>query len=115
MKSSELYAIQIEGLRNGIINEIRLLLKNKNLTEIEIPESAGDAIFVVWFDKNGYPYEAQVTKVILKEDHLTVFAKDNESNSKYEMDSRYNLGARNLDWLADILGKIEVILNTKTQ
>ena len=36
MKSSELYAIQIEGLRNGIINEIRLLLKNNNLTEIEI-------------------------------------------------------------------------------
>ena len=64
MNSSKLYTIQVEGLRNGIINEIRLLLKNNNLTEIEIPDNTGNATFVVWFDKNGYPHEAQVTKVI---------------------------------------------------
>ena len=111
MKSSELYAIQIEGFRTGIINEIMLLLKKNNLTEIEIPESAGDAIFVIWFDKNGYPHEAQVTRVILNEDHLTVVAKDNESDSEHEMDSRYNLGARNLDWLVEIFYKTENILS----
>ena len=111
MKSSELYAIQIEGLRNGIINEIMLLLKNNNLTEIEIPESIGDATFVICFDKNGYLHEAQVTKVILEEDHIKVVAKDTESDSEYEMDSRYNLGGRNLDWLVEIFYKTEYILS----
>lgn len=31
--------------------------------------------------------------------HIT---SDNESYIEYEMDSRYNLGARNLDWLVEI-------------
>ena len=112
MKSSELYASQVEGLRNGIIREIRLLLEKNHLFEIKIPESIGDTTYVIWFDKNGYPYECGVTKVVLEKDYITVVAVENESGNEYEMDSRYHLGARNLDWLTDILGKIENILNT---
>jgi hypothetical protein len=49
--------------------------------------------------------------VILEEDSLTVVGIDNESGCKHEMDSRYHLGARNLDWLCNILEYIEVILS----
>lgn len=109
-RNSELYVSRIARLRNGLIKEIRFLLELNNLTEIEIPETIGDITYVIWFDKNGYPSECGVTRVILERDHITVVAKDNESEDEHEMDSRYHLGARNIDWLNNILENIENIL-----
>jgi len=103
-----MYARWIESMRNGIIEEIRFLMEQNDLTEIEIPETIGDPIFVIWFDKNGYPHECSVSKVIIEKDHIKVIGSDNESQTEHEMDSRYHLGAMNLDWLCNILEYVEV-------
>ena len=110
MKRSEIYAPQIEAMRNGIIKEIRLLLESNNITKIEIPEINGDVVPVVCFDEDGYPFECGVTKVILRKKYIIVVATEYESDSKFRIDSRHDLGARNLDWLVAILEKIENIL-----
>jgi len=111
MKSSVMYARKIESIRNGIIKEIRFLMEKNEISEIERPKNIGDSIFVIRFDKNGYPYECRVSKVILEKDFITIVGIDNESETEHEMDSRYNLAGRNLDWLCNILEYIEVILS----
>lgn len=111
MKSSVMYVRQIESIRNSIIREIRFLMEQNEISEIEIPENIGDQIYVIWFDKNGYPYECRANKVILEEDFITIVGIENESETEHEMDSRYHLGGRNLDWLCNILEYIELILS----
>ncbi len=52
---------RIEELREDIINEIRQLLHSHCMDEIRFPKEESDPVWVIWFDKNGDPYECRVT------------------------------------------------------
>ena len=54
---------RIEELRADIIEAIRQLLQAHCMTEIRFPEDDGyDPVWVIWFNKNGDPYECMVTE-----------------------------------------------------
>ncbi len=91
---------RIKELREDIINEIRQLLHAHCMTEIRFPEDDGyDPVWVIWFSKNGDPYECMVTGLRVTENSLTVLAKEKESGDEVECYSPFELGASNIDWL----------------
>lgn len=91
---------RIEELREGIIEAIRQLLQAHNMTEIRFPEDDGyDPVWVIWFSKNGDPYECMVRGLRVTENGLDVFAEEKESGDDVECYSPFDLGARNIDWL----------------
>lgn len=91
---------RIEELRKDIINEIRQLLHAHCMTEIRFSEDDGyDPVWVIWFGKNGDPYECMVTGLRVTENSLTVLAEEKESGDEVECYSPFELGASNIDWL----------------
>lgn len=91
---------RIEELREDIINEIRQLLHTHCMNEIRFSEDDGyDPVWVIWFSKNGDPYECMVTGLRVTENSLTVLAEEKESGDKVECYSPFELGTRNIDWL----------------
>lgn len=91
---------RIEELRDDIIEAIRQLLQTHNMTEIRFQEDDGyDSVWVIWFDKNGDPYECRVVGLHVTDTGFTVIAEEKESGDKVECDSPFELGARNIDWL----------------
>jgi len=91
---------RIEELREDIINEIRQLLHTHCMNEIRFSENDGyDPVWVIWFNKNGDPYECMVTGLRVTENSLTVLAEEKESGDKVECYSPFELGTRNIDWL----------------
>lgn len=91
---------RIEELREDIIEAIRQLLQTHCMNEIRFPEDDGnDPVWVIWFDKNGDPYECRVVGFHVTDTGFTVIAEEKESGDKVECDSPFELGARNIDWL----------------
>lgn len=73
------------------------------MTEIRFPEDDGyDPVWVIWFSKNGDPYECMVTGLRVTENSLTVFAEEKESGYEVECHSPFELGTRNIDWLHEM-------------
>lgn len=94
---------RIEKLREEIIEAIRQLLQTHCMNEIRFPEDDGyDPIWVIWFDKNGDPYECRVVGLHVTDTGLTVIAEEKESGDKVECDCPFELGARNIDWLHEM-------------
>ena len=94
---------RIEELREDIINEIRQLLQTHCMTEIRFPEDDGyDPVWVIWFDKNGEPYECRVIGLHVTDSSLTVIAEEKEGGYEVECHSPFELGTRNIDWLHEM-------------
>lgn len=94
------FSDRIKELREDIINEIRKLLHAHCMNEIRFSEDDGyDPVWVIWFGKNGDPYECMVTGLRVTENSLTVLAEEKESGDKVECYSPFELGTRNIDWL----------------
>ena len=68
--------------------------------EIRLPEEDYDPVWVIWFGKNGEPYECRVTGLRVTADSLTVLAEEKESGDEVECYSPFELGASNIDWLS---------------
>ena len=86
---------RIEELRADIIEAIRQLLQAHCMTEIRFPEDDGyDPVWVIWFNKNGDPYECMVTDLRVTENSLTVFAEEKERGDEVECLSPCELGPR---------------------
>lgn len=94
---------RIEELRTDIIEAIRQLLQAHCMTEIRFPEDDGyDPVWVIWFSKNGDPYECQVTGLHVTDSSLRVIAEEKEGGYEVECYSPFELGARNIDWLYEM-------------
>ena len=59
-----------------------------------------DPVWVIWFGKNGDPYECRVTGLRVTDSSLTVLAEEKESGDEVECYSPFELGASNIDWLS---------------
>lgn len=102
-KSSKLvFEGRIEELRRDIINAIRQLLHDHAMNAIRFPEEDYDPVWVVWFNKNGDPYECKVTGLRVTDNSLTVIAEEKESGDEVECYSPFELGTRNIDWLHEM-------------
>lgn len=93
---------RIEELREEIINAIRQLLYDHSMSAIRFPEEDYDPVWVVWFNKNGDPYECRVTGLRVTDNSLTVIAEEKESGDEVECYSPFELGAKNIDWLHEM-------------
>ena len=91
---------RIEELRKDIIEVIRQLLHDHAMNAIRFPEEDYDPVWVIWFGKNGAPYECRVTGLRVTDCSLTVLAEEKESGDEVECYSPFELGASNIDWLS---------------
>ena len=91
---------RIEELREEIIDAIRQLLHAHAMKTIRFQEKDCDPVWVVWFNKNGDPYECRVTGLRVTDNSLTVLAEEKESGDEVECYSPFELGASNIDWLS---------------
>ena len=80
--TSMCFSDRIEELRKDIIEAIRQLLYAHGLTEIAFCDSNDDPVWVIWFGKNGDPYECRVTRLEVTENSLTVIALEKESGDE---------------------------------
>lgn len=90
---------RIEELRKDIIEAIRQLLYAHRLKEISFADNDEDPVWVIWFGKNGDPYECRVTGLEVTDNSLTVFASEKECGEEVACHTPYELGASNIDWL----------------
>jgi hypothetical protein len=97
--TSMCFSDRIEELRKDIIEAIRQLLDAHGLKEISFSDNDDDPVWVIWFGKNGDPYECRVTGLNVTASSLTVFASEKESGDEVVCDSPFELGASNIDWL----------------
>lgn len=94
---------RIEELRADIIEAIQQLLHDHCMNEIRFPEDDGyDPVWVIWFNKNGDPYECMVTGLRVTENSMTIIAEEKEGGYEVECYSPFELGTRNIDWLHGI-------------
>ena len=91
---------RIKELRGDIIDAIRQLLHDHAMNAIRFPEEDYDPVWVIWFGKNGAPYECRVTGLRVTDCSLTVLAEEKESGDEVECYSPFELGASNIDWLS---------------
>lgn len=97
--TSMCFSDRIEELRKDIIEAIRRLLYAHGLKELSFTNDDEDPVWVIWFDKNGDPYECRVTGLEVTDSRLTVFAWEKESGCEVACHTPYELGASNIDWL----------------
>lgn len=101
------YLKQIDELRQTIVKDILSTMKQFNLSEVAFDdEDDPDPVYVIWYDNDGRPGEGRVMKVTSHEDYITLEIRENESHINYDLDGRYDMGARHVEWLAKILDNI---------
>lgn len=93
---------RIEELRGDIIDGIRQLLYARDLDAVRFPEDDYDSVWVIWFNRNGDPYECRVTGLRVTDNSLTVLAEEKESGDEVECHTPFELGAKNIDWLHEM-------------
>lgn len=108
MKDS--FSKQIEALRGGIIAAIRNLLEEHGKPEIDIPNTV-DAIYIICFGNDAEPNECIVTNVALGVAGLVITAVEKNSDDHvFEIQSPFELGVRNRDWLNEMYETIQCLL-----
>jgi len=97
------YATRIDSLRREIIRSIKQLydqsLEAHCYRPLLISELVSEPTFVVWYGKYGEPYECRVSKIDFEDGTLMLYAENENFKELLSVDSRYDIGARNLDWL----------------
>ena len=96
---------------------IKAVLEEYGKTEMEFPDTV-DAVYVIWFDHDGDPYECLVRRIQFFGEDLHLVVEDKHSHDLYEIDGPFELGARCINWLDEILRTTVLLLsgsNTKTK
>lgn len=114
------FSKQIENLRKEITEAIIGLLRRHGLTELEFPESgtvpnAPDAVYVIFFDDDGYPYEGVVTKVTVTGKSLSMTARENHEGCVFQTESEFDLSSRSPIWLNEILLAAQELLELENE
>ncbi len=93
------FSDRIETLREDIIDAIRQLLYSRGVKEITFPEEQYAPVWIIWFDRNGVPYECMVTGIRVTDNSLAVIARGKEADFEVTCHTPFELGASNIDWL----------------
>lgn len=104
------FSERVEQLRSEITAAIKAVLQEHGKTEIEFPDTE-DAVYVIWFDHDGEPYECIVRKVRFFGDDLHLVVEDKHTRDEYEIDGPFELGARCINWLDEILRTVTRLLS----
>lgn len=110
------FSKQIETLRRDIADAIRGKLEEHGLTEITFPDpckvkEAPDTVYVIYFDRNGEPYECAVRKVSLEDASLSIHVLEKYSGEVYTISGTYELAMRSPVWLNEIYEAMEELLD----
>lgn len=92
------FSEQVEKLRKEITAAIKAVLEEYGKTEMEFPDTV-DAVYVIWFDHDGNPYECLVRRIQFFGEDLHLVVEDKHSRDLYEIDGPFELGARCINWL----------------
>lgn len=114
------YCEKIENLRREITAAIIGLLHSHGLTELEFPDSrtnpkAPDAVYVIFFDDDGYPYEGVVTKVSITGKSLRMTAREDHYGCTFQTESEFDLSSRSPIWLNDIYMAAQELLEPENE
>lgn len=100
------FTSQINQLRTELTEAITALIQSQGKAEFEISYLVADPTWVIRYDKNGHPYECRVVKISIESDHIILTAHCQETDTTEELDSRYDIGARMVEWLESVLENI---------
>lgn len=70
------FSEQVEKLRKEITAAIKAVLEEYGKTEMEFPDTV-DAVYVIWFDHDGDPYECLVRRIQFFGEDLHLVVEDN--------------------------------------
>ena len=99
------YAVLGLPIIRGVVNfgeSLYLGLKTLSYSSSFYEEEDYEPGCVIWFGKNGEPYECRVTGLRVTADSLTVLAEEKESGDEVQCHSPFELGAKNIDWLHEM-------------
>ena len=91
------FSEQVEKLRKEITAAIKAVLEEYGKTEMEFPDTV-DAVYVIWFDHDGDPYECLVRRIQFFGEDLHLVVEDKHSHDLYEIDGLFELGARSVSY-----------------
>lgn len=98
------YEDRADNLRKEIINSIIDLLKENDLTELQLSKCPEKQPWVVWFDNRNYGYDSRVTKVAIDGKGISIEVYDEDCCCTETLKSEdSDLACRNIDWLCCIL------------
>lgn len=102
-KATADFRSRIDELKVEIIDKIRLLLIENNLTELELPAepNAQGVVTVLYYDPDENFHESPVNNVSLDGDEIKLYV-NGEHLGDVELDSD-DLACNHLTWLCDIL------------
>ncbi|WP_417172771.1 hypothetical protein, partial [Alistipes putredinis] len=104
------FSEQVDKLRKEITAAIKAVLEEYGKTEMEFPDTV-DAVYVIWFDHDGDPYECLVRRIQFFGEELHLVVEDKHTHELYEIDGPFELGARCINWLDEILRQFVVGLH----
>ena len=82
------FSEQVEKLRKEITTAIKAVLEEYGKTEMEFPDTV-DAVYVIWFDHDGDPYECLVRRIQFFGKDLHLVVEDKHSHDLYEIDGPF--------------------------
>ncbi len=112
--SAPTFKARIKKLRNDIIADIASILKENDLSRIELDDMVKEPAFVLWCDDDGNWYDSQVKAVSLDSPGISIDVEDEVENVSATLYSKYmDVAFKALDWLESIRGNVLEAVQTK--
>ncbi|MCD8251913.1 MAG: hypothetical protein LUD40_07955 [Phocaeicola dorei] len=101
------FITRIINLRDDIIANIASILKENNLSKIELDGMAKEPTFVLWCDDDGNWYDSPVKTVSLDSQGISIDVEDEVENVSNTLYSKYmDVAFKAFDWLEKIRGNV---------
>ena len=99
-------------LRCEVTDAIIGILKENNLSELQLSQNPDEVPWVVWFNDEMYGYDSRVKVVSIEGNGIAVEVYDEDCCSSATLTSdNLDLACTNIDWLCIILNSITYTLS----
>jgi len=108
------FKTRIKNLRDDMITNIASILKENNLSEIELDGMVRKPTFVLWCDEDGNWYDSPVKTVSLDSTGISIDVEDEDENVSTTLYSKdADVAFKNPDWLKSLLDNIPEAIEAK--
>lgn len=108
------FKARIANLRDDIISNIASILKENNLSEIELDGMVKEPAFVLWCDDDGNWYDSPVKTVSLESQGISIDVEDEVENVSATLYSKdMDVVFKNPNWLENICCNIREAVQAK--
>lgn len=108
------FTARITNLREDIIADIVSILKENDLSEIELDGMVKEPTFVLWCDDDGNWYDSPVKTVSLDSPGISIDVEDEVENVSATLDSKdADVAFKNPDWLKSIRDNVLEAIEAK--